>query len=368
MRITGIGGTGIVTVAQVLATAAVIEDREVRALDQTGLAQKGGAVVSDLTISSGPAELASKLGESRCDLYLGCDALVATDSSYLKAADPERTVAVISVTQTPTGAMVTDTSVAYPEQAAIRSAVDGATARAAYLDAGAIARQGLDDEQYANMVLAGAAYQSGALPLAAEAIEQAVELNGVAVASNIQAFRLGRQAIARPGELRAVLQADGPAAAGSELASLLVTRIADLTSYQDEGYARQYADFVREVRAAEQVRTPGETAVTEAVARYLYKLMAYKDEYEVARLALEPAFGQEVTAAFGPGARCPTGCTRRCCGRWGCGARSRSGRGSGWCSAGCGRCGGCGGRRRTCSATAGCGGWSGSSSASTATA
>jgi indolepyruvate ferredoxin oxidoreductase len=187
----------------------------VRALDQTGLAQKGGAVVSDLTISAGPAELASKLGESRCDLYLGCDALVATDSSYLKATDPERTVAVISVTLTPTGAMVTDTSVAYPEQAAIRLAVDGATARAAYLDAGAIARQGLDDEQYANMVLVGAAYQSGALPLAAEAIEQAVELNGVAVAANIQAFRRGRQAIARPEELRASLVADGPASAAA---------------------------------------------------------------------------------------------------------------------------------------------------------
>jgi indolepyruvate ferredoxin oxidoreductase len=303
LRITGIGGTGIVTVAQVLATAAVIEGREVRALDQTGLAQKGGAVVSDLTISAGPAELAAKLGESRCDLYLGCDALVATDGSYLKAADPERTVAVISVTQTPTGAMVTDTSVAYPAQAAIRSAVDGATARAAYLDAGAIARQGLDDEQYANMVLVGAAYQSGALPLSAEAIEQAIELNGVTVAANIQAFRLGRQAMAGPSEVASATGAATGAAAGTDLASLLVTRTEDLTSYQDEGYARQYADFVRSVRADEEARTPGETGVTEAVARYLYKLMAYKDEYEVARLALEPAFSQEITAAFGTGSK-----------------------------------------------------------------
>ena len=311
LRITGIGGTGIVTAAQVLATAAVLEDRQVRALDQTGLAQKGGAVVSDLTITSDPAELAGKLGESRCDLYLGCDALVATDGSYLKAADPERTVAVISVTQTPTGAMVTDTSVAYPAQAAIRSAVDDATARAAYLDAGAIARHGLDDEQYANMVLVGAAYQSGALPLSAGAIEQAVELNGVAVAANIQAFRLGRQAMAGPSELAGATEpAAGPvagsaalSAAGSELDSLLVTRIADLTSYQNEGYARQYADFVRSVREAEAARTPGETGVTEAVARYLYKLMAYKDEYEVARLALEPAFGQDIATTFGAGSK-----------------------------------------------------------------
>ena len=312
MRITGIGGTGIVTVAQVLATAAVIEDRQVRALDQTGLAQKGGAVVSDLTVSTGAAELASKLGESRCDLYLGCDALVATDGTYLKAADPDRTVAVISVTETPTGAMVTDTSVTFPEQAAVRSAVDAVTARAAYLDAGAIARQGLDDEQYANMVLVGAAYQAGALPLAASAIERAIELNGVAVAANVQAFRLGRLAVADPGRLSAMLgggddavPADADAAAGddSDLAALLAVRIADLTGYQDEGYARQYADFVERVRAAEAAAVPGESAVTEAVARSLHKLMAYKDEYEVARLALDPAFEAQLTEAFGPGSR-----------------------------------------------------------------
>jgi indolepyruvate ferredoxin oxidoreductase len=310
MRITGIGGTGIVTVAQVLATAAVIEDRQVRALDQTGLAQKGGAVVSDLTVSTGAAELASKLGESRCDLYLGCDALVATDGSYLKAADPDRTVAVISVTETPTGAMVTDTSVVFPEQAAIRSAVDAVTARAAYVEAGAIARQGLDDEQYANMVLVGAAYQAGALPLGGEAIERAIELNGVAVAANVQAFRLGRLAVADPDRLRAMLgdddavvPADADPQAHTDLAGLLAIRIADLTGYQDEGYARQYADFVERVRVAEAAALPGESAVTEAVARSLHKLMAYKDEYEVARLALDPAFEAQLTETFGPGSR-----------------------------------------------------------------
>ncbi len=319
MRITGIGGTGIVTVAQILATAAVIEDRQVRALDQTGLAQKGGAVVSDLTVSTGAAELASKLGESRCDLYLGCDALVATDGTYLKAADPDRTVAVISVTETPTGAMVTDTSVVFPEQAAIRSAVDAVTARAAYVEAGAIARRGLDDEQYANMVLVGAAYQSGALPLGGQAIERAIELNGVAVAANVQAFRLGRLAVADPGRLRAMLGDDDavvPADADTgrpggrrrggghaDLAGLLAIRIADLTGYQDEGYARQYADFVERVRVAEAAALPGEGAVTEAVARSLHKLMAYKDEYEVARLALDPVFEAQLTETFGPGSR-----------------------------------------------------------------
>jgi indolepyruvate ferredoxin oxidoreductase len=320
MRITGVGGTGIVTVAQILATAAVIEDLQVRALDQTGLAQKGGAVVSDVTITSGPAELAAKLGESQCDLYLGCDALVATDPAYLKTADPDRTIAVVSTTQVPTGQMVADTAVAFPEDARVRHAIDGATRRAVYLDAGSIAESALDDDQFANMVLVGAAYQSGAIPLGAHAIEQAIVLNGVASAANVQAFRLGRLALADPGQLRAVLAPDehaGPVippaaerlaaetgvAGGSDLANLLVSRTADLMSYQDESYARSYAEFVRQVREAEEASTPGETAVTEAVARNLHKLMAYKDEYEVARLALDPAFQREVDATFGPGAK-----------------------------------------------------------------
>jgi indolepyruvate ferredoxin oxidoreductase len=321
MRITGIGGTGIVTVAQVLATAAAMDGRQVRALDQTGLAQKGGAVVSDLTMTRAPAELASKLGAGRCDLYLGCDALVASDGSYLKAADPDRTIAVVSVTEIPTGAMVADTAVEFPEQSAVRSAVDAATADACYLDAGTIARQGLDDEQYANMVMVGAAYQRGALPLSADAIEQAITLNGVAVAANLQAFRLGRQAVARPAAAAEVVagptaaaataaaagSAAAGAAAGSDLAGLLAVRIADLIGYQGEGYARQYEEFVRQVRVTETERLPGsgegESAITEAVARSLHKLMAYKDEYEVARLALDPAFDAQIAAEFGPGSR-----------------------------------------------------------------
>jgi indolepyruvate ferredoxin oxidoreductase len=305
MRITGVGGTGVVTVAQVLATAAVIEHREVRALDQTGLAQKGGAVVSDVTITTAPAELAAKLGDSQCDLYLGCDALVATDPVYLKAADPDRTIAVVSTTRVPTGRMVTDTAVAFPETAAVRGAVDGAAAKAVYLDAGSIAESALDDDQFANMVVVGAAYQSGAIPLGAAAIERAIALNGVAVPANVQAFRLGRLAVADPGKLRALV---GPAAetgpaAGSDLERLVASRTADLIGYQDESYARGYAEFVRRVQEAEEASTPGASVVTAAVARNLHKLMAYKDEYEVARLALDPAFLREVDATFGPGSK-----------------------------------------------------------------
>ena len=226
MRITGIGGTGIVTVAQILATAAVLNGREVRGLDQTGLAQKGGAVVSDLTITAGPAEVASKLGRSQCDLYLGCDGLVATDPAYLAAADPGRTIAVVSTTEVPTGQMVTDTSVDYPTPGAVRSAVDGASLRAVYLNAGSIAGSALGDDQYANMVLVGAAYQSGALPVSADVIEQAITLNGVAVAANVQAFRLGRLAVADADRLHDLLGAgEDRSGAAAAAASLLLARL-----------------------------------------------------------------------------------------------------------------------------------------------
>ncbi|MFF6995914.1 indolepyruvate ferredoxin oxidoreductase family protein [Streptomyces sp. NPDC008313] len=326
MRITGIGGTGIITVSQVLATAAVIDGHHVRSLDQTGLAQKGGAVVSDLKITPGPVEQGAKIAEQGCDLYLACDPLVATDPKYLRVASPDHTVAVMSTTEIPTGQMVVDTEVGFPVPDAIRHAVDGATRQLVALDTGALATQLFDDEQYANMLLVGAAYQTGRLLMTASAVEEAITLNGVAVDRNIQAFRRGRQAIADPDALRAatagpapeertppplptgttelVARVTGHDDPGSELHRLLTVRVADLIGYQDRRYARAYADFVRTVADAERAAIGDDsTELTEAVARCLYKLMAYKDEYEVARLALDPAVDEQITAAFGSGSR-----------------------------------------------------------------
>jgi indolepyruvate ferredoxin oxidoreductase len=161
------------------------------------------------------------------------------------------------------------------------------------------------DDQFANVFLVGAGFQTGALPLPPDAIEEALRVNGVAVEKNIQAFRRGRQYIADPAAVLSAAGVDGPApdTGESPLDRLIRTRSEDLTAYQDEAYTRRYLDLVERVRAAERDRTPGSTALTEAVARYLYKLMAYKDEYEVARLALEPALGAGLDAEFGPGAR-----------------------------------------------------------------
>ncbi|MEW9518294.1 indolepyruvate ferredoxin oxidoreductase family protein [Streptomyces tubercidicus] len=316
MRIAGVGGTGIVTVAQIVATAAVIDGYQVRTLDQTGLAQKGGAVVSDVKITRTVVEQAAKLATSECDLYLACDSLVGADQQYLAAADPSRTTAVVSTTEVPTGLMIIDASVAFPEQSRIRSVIDDASARPLYLDARALSESLFDDDQFANVLQLGAAYQSGAMPLTAEAIEKAITLNGTAVERNVQAFRRGRQQLADPEALKAVID---PAAVkttkqhpatvqirslvaaepGTELARLLDIRVQDLIDYQDVPYARAYAEYVEKIRRLET----GSTAVTEAVARNLYKLMAYKDEYEVARLALDETVITEIESQFGTGTR-----------------------------------------------------------------
>ncbi|MEV4055232.1 indolepyruvate ferredoxin oxidoreductase family protein [Amycolatopsis sp. NPDC049688] len=308
VRITGIGGTGVVTVTQILATAAVLDGRHVRTLDQTGLAQKGGAVVSDLKVTAEPVEQAPKLAAGECDLYLACDALVGADAANLRVADPARTTAVVSTTEVPTGRMVVDTTVSFPDPGSVLAPLEAAVARTVSLDARGLAEELFDDDQFANVLQLGAAFQAGAIPLPAPVIERAIELNGTRVAANLQAFRHGRRLVAEPPAAAPVpVTVAKPAAArklvhaepGSELARLLDIRVPDLVAYQDKAYARAYAEFVERVRVLEN----GPTEITEAVAKHLYKLMAYKDEYEVARLSLDPAFTDGLEEQFGVGTR-----------------------------------------------------------------
>ena len=304
IRLTGVGGTGVVTVSQVLATAGLIAGWHTRSLDQTGLAQKGGAVVSDVRFSRSAPPPTNKLGTGECDLYLGCDLLVAADPKNLAVTAPGRTVAVVSVAEVPTGPMVSDPALTFPDRTAVSQPIlDRVRDGSVLLDVRQIVLGLFGDDQFANVFLVGAGFQTGALPLPPDAIEEAIRVNGVAVEKNLQAFRRGRQYVADPSALLAAASLDRPAAAEPTLDRLIRTRADDLTAYQDPAYARRYLDVVERVRAAEQDKTPGSTALTEAVARYLYKLMAYKDEYEVARLALEPSLGAGLEAEFGPGAR-----------------------------------------------------------------
>ena len=315
----GIGGTGVVTVNQILGTAALLDGKHVVGLDQTGLSQKGGPVVSHLKIAHDRRELANKVGTGEADGYLGFDLLVATNPQNLARARPDLTIAVVSTTQVPTGAMVASPDVAFPDPGGLRAQIDRVTRKDenVYLDALGLAEAFFGDHMAANLILLGAAHQAGAVPVSPRAIETAIRLNGVAVEMNLEAFRLGRLAVAHPARVAAVLDRpagqaapeatlDGEARAlveGSgaqgELRRLIELRIPELVAYQDIRYARQYAEFVTGVARAEAERVPGETRLAEAVARHLFKLMAYKDEYEVARLHLRAGLAASLAAEWG---------------------------------------------------------------------
>ena len=315
----GIGGTGVVTVNQILGTAALLDGRHVRGLDQTGLSQKWGPVVSDLKIASRPIEEANKVSSGGSDLYLGFDLLVAADPGNLDKAEPGRTVAVVSTSQIPTGQMIVDTAVHFPELAGTLMSIDRVSRKDenVYLDAGAIAEGLFGDHMATNPLMLGAAYQAGALPISAASIERAITLNGVSVEMNLQAFRWGRMAVVDGKRVEAevrkatgreietrVLSAEAQRVVDAtfvtgEARRLLEVRVPELIEYQSVDYARQYVDFVGQVARAEAQRVPGRTGLTEAVARNLFKLMAYKDEYEVARLHLDPALRTDLEAKFG---------------------------------------------------------------------
>ena len=323
-RIAGIGGTGVVTVSAILSAAATFAGHDVAALDQTGLAQKGGAVISDVIIG-GPPGRGNGLAAGECDLFLGCDLLVAAEDANLAVTDPDRTVAVVSTDVVPTGAMVTDARAAFPDVAALTERIRLSTRSgdAVFTAARSTCTALFGSDNFANVFLLGCAFQGGNLPLPVSAIESAITANGVAVAANLDAFRRGRQAVCDPHGLAEALRggsrqrtASPPpdpavqdviglvgATPGSDLERLAAMRIRDLAAYQDLGYARRYARDVARVYQREQAVCPGQTGLTETVARYLYKLMAYKDEYEVARLALSAEAEAAVEEEFGPGAR-----------------------------------------------------------------
>ena len=319
----GIGGTGVVTVNQILGTAAMIDDKVVVALDQTGLSQKGGPVVSHLKIMDGPDEIASKISRGAANAYLVFDLLTGTTHANLIHATPGQTVAVVSSSLVPTGQMIAATGVKYPKMPDLHDAIDEFTTPEAnvYFDAIALSEALFGSHMPANLMLIGAAYQLGLIPISAEAIEQAIQLNGVAVKANIQSFRVGRRIVFEPSwsptlattrqgqldetpevtpEARAIINTIG---AGGELLRLLEIRVPELIAYQNEKYAREYAAFVKQVYDVERTATPGQTGLSEAVARYLFKLMAYKDEYEVARLSRKSSLKEELAEQFGPSAK-----------------------------------------------------------------
>jgi indolepyruvate ferredoxin oxidoreductase len=316
----GIGGTGIVTVNQVLGSAAVRDGLAVHGVDQTGLSQKAGPVTSHLRVAADPATLApaNRVGQAQAGCYLAFDLLVGADSRNLGYASPNATTAVVSTSGVPTGAMVRDPGVTAPTEGSLVDRIAGTVREVVTLDAAAAAHALFGDTMPATFLLVGAAYQAGALPLSAAAVEWAIELNGVAVAANTAAFRWGRVAVADPaafaeatGSDRAQVRPAPPELpAGLDLGELAgesrrlaAVRAAQLVEFQDLATARRYLATVRSAWRAERV-LPGErTGYTEAVATGLHRLTAYKDEYEVARLLTDPEFERALAAEVPGGTR-----------------------------------------------------------------
>jgi indolepyruvate ferredoxin oxidoreductase len=312
----------VVTVSQILQMAAMLDGKHSYGLDQTGLAQKGGPVVSDVRIARDPIEGSNKASAGTADLILGFDVLGAANPRNLLVADAGRTVAVVNTHAAPTAAMVTDTGVKFPALERNVAAI-GAATRAGenvYVDAEALSEALFDDHMPTNTVLIGAAYQAGCLPLSADALQQAIRLNGAAVEKNLAAFAWGRAVVSAPEAVRVVLEGEAvppPAplsgealelveasGASGELRRLLEVRVVELMAYQDVALARRYVEDVVAVAQVERERgAPGETAIAEAYARGLFKLLAYKDEYEVARLHLDAVEQARLRGEFGAGAK-----------------------------------------------------------------
>ena len=301
--VTGIGGTGVVTIGAVLGMAAHLEGRAASVYDMTGLAQKGGAVLSHVKIAARPDEIAApRIGLGDADVVLGCDLIVTAGIDALRSMESGRTRVAINTHVVPTAVfqLRPDADFHAPEMLAEIDSIVG-SASTARIDATGIALRLLGDTLGANMFIVGYALQRGWLPVGREAIERAIELNGAAVDFNRQALALGRLAAAEPALLEEPLPAgrvESPGAKGSGVAELVRTREQFLSEYQDAAYAARYAALVARARAAEERATPSKTAFAESVARFYFKLLAYKDEYEVARLHAGAAFQSQLAGMF----------------------------------------------------------------------
>ena len=297
--VTGIGGTGVVTIGQLLGMAAHLEGKGCSVMDMTGLAQKGGAVLSHVRIADRPERLhAVRVGTGAADLLLGCDLVVSASLDAIGRAAPKRTTAIVNAQETITGDFTRDPDWNFPSsklQAMISDAVGGAVE---FPDATRLATALMGDAIATNPFMLGYAYQKGLLPVSGDAIQRAIALNGVAVEFNQRAFRWGRLAAIDPA---AVERAANPAPAKllpKTLDEVVAHRRAHLAAYQDEAYADRYLGLVARAREAEKSRAPGAEGFALAVARNYAKLLAYKDEYEVARLYTDGTFAQRLAARF----------------------------------------------------------------------
>jgi len=299
--IAGVGGTGVVTIGAMLTMGAHLEGNSFSSVDQFGMAQKGGAVTSHLRFALTDEDIAAvKLNTGAADLVLGCDSLVAGDDLTLSVMAKDRTKVLVNTNEQITGHFTRDPDLRFPSERIVERIGDTVGRKNVYfVEATRLATRLLGDSIASNLFILGFAYQSGWVPVGADAIEQAIELNGAAVAMNKNAFIWGRQAAVN---LEAVENFANKAGSKNEIPTgldeIVLHRSKALTMYQNEDYAARYRSLVGRAKKAEADYANGLEGFAEAVARYAYKLMAYKDEYEVARLYTDSRFLNQLESSF----------------------------------------------------------------------
>lgn len=316
----GIGGTGLVTLNQIVATAAAFDGLHVIGLDQTGLAQKGGPVVSHIKLTETAQILASGISEQSCDLIIALDMLVANEPQHRSRLNSQRTRAIISSSVVATSSMIIDTTQEFGDTDMIIESLrncmmpDGSLV----VNFVSLAEHVFRDHMPANLIALGAAYQFGVLPISRESIESAITVNGAAVERSLLAFRLGRLVVSdpqliesrfsasRPGNMdpspsepskdraRALVAKHLPMEMDKELVDFVALLAAELIDYQNQALAERYVTTLAPLVRRELVVAPGVSTLSRIAALHLFRLMAYKDEYEVARLHLNPKFQADI--------------------------------------------------------------------------
>ena len=299
--VTGIGGTGVLTIGALVGMAAHLDGKGCTVLDMTGMAQKGGAVTSHIRIGAEPEGIyTSRLSEGMTDVLIACDMIVGSGPSVLKTIRPGRTAAILNTDVAPTGEFQTNKNMNLDEErmrASISSTLGGG--RLFELPASRLSTALTGDSIGTNILMLGYAAQQGLLPVSLDSIREAIRLNGTFVDGNLRTFALGRLAAHAPEALAREIAGPTDDVPLATVDDVLASRTRLLTAYQDERYACVYRDFVNDVRAGVRLRQlrEGDVFVRE-VALTLARLMAYKDEYEVARLYTDPKFTQRVRDQF----------------------------------------------------------------------
>ncbi len=293
LLLTGVGGMGVITLGALIGMAAHLDGKGVSALDMTGLAQKYGAVFTHLRIADRPQDIhAARIATGEAHAVLGGDLVVSAGPEALAKMREGQTRAVVSCSETPTAEFTRNRDWTFPQEGLRQVLNDTLGAgRAEFIDSNYLARRLMGDALFANMLLLGYAWQQGLVPVSAAALERAIELNGTAVAANRQAFLWGRRAAAEPQRMAVLAGPPAPAAAAT-LDELIASRCAHLTAYHDAGLADRYR------RRVDIVRSLGDEVLSRSVAEQYARLLAPKDEYEVARLFVDNGFQRQLAATF----------------------------------------------------------------------